>query len=185
MLHRLRSLFFTKGQLASPPPALLEALGAWRSTASGVAISPELALRCPAVSCAVRAISEATARLPLSIYRVGTDDSREEATDHPAHALLTGTWNDWTSCFDGLYAGTVDALTNDSGALIFVNRANGAPRDFFASSPAHGASTVIWRRTNQVSAQPIAFCRSPTASMSARSARRIAHRSRLRGKRLD
>lgn len=185
MLHRLRSLFFTKGQLASPPPALLEALGAWRSTASGVAISPELALRCPAVSCAVRAISEATACLPLSIYRVGTDDSREEATDHPAHALLTGTWNDWTSCFDGLYAGTVDALTNDSGALIFVNRANGAPRDFFASSPAHGASTVIWRRTNQVSAQPIAFCRSPTASMSARSARRIAHRSRLRGKRLD
>lgn len=136
MLHRLRSLFGFKGQLASPPAALLEALGvSWSTTASGVAVSPEVALRCPAVSCAVRAISEATACLPVSIYRVGTDGSREEATYHPVHALLTGIWNEWTSAFDGLYAGTIDALCNDKGALIWVNRIDGKPRELIRYKP--------------------------------------------------
>ena len=136
MLHRLRALFATKGQLASPPPALLEALGvSWSTTASGVIVSPEAALRCPAVSCAVRAIAEAVACLPLSVYRVGADGSREEATDHPVHALLTGTWNDWTGAFDGLYAGTVDALCNDRGALIWVNRIDGKPRELLRYKP--------------------------------------------------
>ena len=99
------------------------------------AVSPEVALRCPAVSCAVRAISEATACLPLWVYRVGADGSREEATDHPVHALLTGSWNDWTSCFDGLYAGTVDALCNDRGALIWVNRIDGKWRELLRYKP--------------------------------------------------
>jgi HK97 family phage portal protein len=136
MLQRLRNLFSAKGQLASPPPALLEALGVtWSSTASGVAVSPEVALRCPAVSCAVRAIAEAVACLPVSVYRVGADGSREEATDHPVHALLAGQWNDWTGAYDGVHAGTVDALTNDAGGLIFVNRVNGAPRELIRLKP--------------------------------------------------
>lgn len=178
MLHRLRNLFSAKGQLASPPPALLEALGvSWSTTASGVAVSPEVALRCPAVSCAVRAIAEATACLPLSIYRVGADGSREEATDHPVHALLTGTWNDWTGAFDGLYAGTVDALCNDRGALIWVNRIAAKPRELIRYKPGAWSVDRASPRMNRRFAAPIGSCRSLIASTSALSAQPTGLRS--------
>ena len=137
MLGRLRSFFSTKGALGNPPQALLDALGVWPSTTG---VSAETALRVPAVSCAVRAISEATACLPLSIYRVGPDGSREEATDHPVHALLQGEWNDWTGAFDGLLATTVDALCSDSGGLVWVNRIDGVPRELVRYRP--GSFTV-------------------------------------------
>ena len=115
MFEGLRNFFSTKGELANPPQALLDALGVWPSTAS---VSPEVALRVPAVSAAVRAISEAVACLPLNVCRVLPDGSREEVREHPVNALLQGEWNEWCGSYDGLLAGTADALCNDNGALI-------------------------------------------------------------------
>ena len=137
MFGRILNFFSTKGALGNPPQALLDALGVWPSTTG---VSAEMALRVPAVSCAVRAISEATACLPLSIYRVGPDASREEAADHPVYPLLKGDWNDWTGAFDGLLATTVDALCNDSGGLVWVNRIDGVPRELIRYRP--GSFTV-------------------------------------------
>lgn len=120
--------------LAAPSDELLALFGA-SPTAAGIAVTTEVALRVPAVACAVRVIAEAVACLPLSLYRKGTDGSREEATSHPVHALLSGQWNDWTGAFDGLYAGTIDALCRDTGALIFVNRVDGSPRELIRLKP--------------------------------------------------
>lgn len=135
MLQGIRNFFTRKSwSLAAPSDELLALFGA-APTASGVAVTTEVALRVPAVACAVRVIAEAVACLPLLIYRVGTDGSREPATDHPVHALLAGQWNPWTGSFDGLYAGTIDALCRDTGALVFVNRVDGLPRELIKLKP--------------------------------------------------
>ncbi len=63
-------------------PELLAAL----EPASG-AITPEAALRCPAVLAAVRIVSEAVAQLPLHCYRRGADGGRERSDDHPLARL--------------------------------------------------------------------------------------------------
>ena len=70
MLGRLRSLFglVTKSSLANPSPEMFALFGAVPT--AGVGVSPEVALRVPAVSAAVRAISEAVACLPLNVCRV-------------------------------------------------------------------------------------------------------------------
>ncbi|MGZ8981965.1 MAG: phage portal protein [Burkholderiaceae bacterium] len=132
MLRWFRTIFERKGDLGFPPAALLDALGVWPSSTT---MSPEVALRVPAVSAAVRAISEATACLPICLYRVGDDGARVEAADHPVVPPLTGQWNDWTGAYDGLLAATADALTNDAGGLVFVNRLNGAPRELIRLKP--------------------------------------------------
>jgi HK97 family phage portal protein len=138
MLGRLfHRLFERKGDLGNPPQALLDALGVWPSSAT---MSPEVALRVPAVSAAVRAISEATACLPLCLYRVGEDGARVEVTDHPVVPLLTGQWNDWTGAYDGLLSATVDALCNDNGGLVWINRIEGRPRELIRYRP--GSFTV-------------------------------------------
>lgn len=82
--------------LASPDDLLLELFGAAPS-ASGVAVSAEAALKCPAVIAAIRVISEAAATLPAYVTRDGQRDDQ-----HPAQALLSGDWNAWTSSFDGM-----------------------------------------------------------------------------------
>lgn len=99
-----------------------------------------MALKVPAVSCAVRAIAEATACLPISVYRSLPDGGREVAADHPVMPLLQGAWNDWTGSYDGLLAATTDALTNDAGALVWVNRIDGRPRELIRYKP--GSFTV-------------------------------------------
>ena len=74
MFGRLFSrLFERKGDLGNPPQALLDALGVWPSSAT---MSPEVGLKVPAVSAAVRAISEAVACLPLCVYRAGDEAVR-------------------------------------------------------------------------------------------------------------
>jgi HK97 family phage portal protein len=138
MLDWFRNLFERKGgDLGNPPQALLDALGVWPSSAS---VSLEVALRVPAVSAAVRAISEAVACLPVSVCRVLPDGAREEVREHPVNALLQGEWNEWCGTYDGLLAGTTDALCNDNGALVWVNRIDGVPRELIRYRP--GSFTV-------------------------------------------
>ncbi|BBF92123.1 phage portal protein [Blastochloris tepida] len=120
--------------LTASSPELLALFGA-APTAAGAVVTPETALRVPAVACATRAIGEAVACLPRSVYRVAADGSRVPVPDHPAQALLSGEWNDWTGAYDGFLGATIDALTNDAGALVWVNRVNGAPRELIRYRP--------------------------------------------------
>lgn len=81
---------------SDPPPeqrALTDAqmvalLQGENATASGLAISPEAALRSTAVFACVRVISETLASLPLILYRRLAPRGKDRAVDHPLYPLL-------------------------------------------------------------------------------------------------
>lgn len=84
------------------------------------------ALHVPAVSNAVRVISEACATLDIFIERFdGTRWAADET--HPAAVLLHGQVNDWTSAREFLRDLVASALVNDAGGLAWVGRADGKP----------------------------------------------------------
>ncbi|MGO7605545.1 phage portal protein [Rhizobium ruizarguesonis] len=111
--------------LGDPTAELLELFGAMPA---GTSISNADALSVPAVSAAVRIISEAAASLDLKLKRkVG--DAEEDVTDHPGLNLLTGQANGWTSGFEIIRDLVAGALTKDTGALCYVTKVNGEPRE--------------------------------------------------------
>lgn len=73
----------------------LMALGG-ASTAAGVSISAESAMRSPAVLGAVRVLAETLASLPVHVYRRLPDGGRERADNHPLEAILADAANAWT-----------------------------------------------------------------------------------------
>jgi len=114
--------------LGDPTAELLELFGA---ISSGSSIGNAEALTVPAVSAAVRLISEAVASLDVKIKRkVG--DTEIDAPDHPAFNLLTRQANDWTSGFELIRDLVGSALTKDSGGLAYVTKVNGEPREIIA-----------------------------------------------------
>lgn len=111
--------------LGDPTAEELMLFGAISSTTS---ISNAEALAVPSVSAAVRIISEAAASLDLKLKRkVG--DAEEDVTEHPGLKLLTGQANGWTSGFELIRDLVAGALTRDSGALCWVTKVNGEPRE--------------------------------------------------------
>ncbi|MDI5926455.1 phage portal protein [Rhizobium leguminosarum] len=111
--------------LGDPTAELLEIFG---GIPSGTSISNAEALSVPAVSAAVRIISEASASLDLTLKRkVG--DAEEDVEDHPALKLLTGEANGWTSGYELIRDLVAGALTKDVGGLAYVTRVGGEPRE--------------------------------------------------------
>jgi HK97 family phage portal protein len=90
-------------------------------TSTGLSVTPENALRCPAVRGAVAVLAESVAQLPLMLYRRGDDGSKERAVDHPLYEILHDQVNDWTSAFEWRQAMMVDLLLHGN-AFSFVNR---------------------------------------------------------------
>jgi HK97 family phage portal protein len=98
-----------------------------RTAASGIHVSPEVSLRCPAVRGAVAVLSESVAQLPLILYRRGNDGSKERATDHSLYEILHDQANDWTSAFEFRQQMMVDLLLfGNAFAHIGRSRASGA-----------------------------------------------------------
>ena len=98
------------------------------STVAGApAVSAATALTVPAVSAAVRVISEACATLDVKVVNIDEDGNQEEDKAHPAYALLTGQANDWMSGFELIRDLVSEALCNDAGGFAWVNRVNGRP----------------------------------------------------------
>lgn len=100
---------------------ILDLLGAGAETSTGIAVSVDTALRVPAVAAAVRTIAEAAASLSFRVVSIADDGTETDDSSHPAHALLSGEANDWTSSFELIRALMVDALTRDAGGLAWVN----------------------------------------------------------------
>lgn len=108
-----------------PEEWLLELFGA---SAGALSVSPAQALSVPAVSNAVKVISESVATADLTVKRkVG--DQEVDVPDHPALALLTGRANEWTSGFELIRDLVSQALTQDAGGLAWVNRVSGRPAE--------------------------------------------------------
>ncbi|AVA21192.1 phage portal protein [Rhizobium sp. NXC24] len=111
--------------LGDPTAELLELFGAMPV---GTSISNAEALSVPAVSAAVRLISEAVASLDVKVKRkVG--DIEEDAPDHPAASILTRQANEWTSGYELIRDLVAGALTKDVGGLAYVTRVSGEARE--------------------------------------------------------
>ncbi len=125
MLQSIKKLIGieAKTSLANPSPELIALFGASPS-ASGIAVTPETAMRCPTVYASVNVIAESVAQLPLHLHRRLSDGGKERATDHPLAELLNGQANDWTSAFEfRLFMQT--ALCLHGNAFAFINRTGG------------------------------------------------------------
>lgn len=112
--------------LDAPDPDLLAIFG-MTSTSSGISVSRETALQVPAVSAAVRVISEAAASLDISVKRIEADGTETDDPGHPLIGLLRAFANDWTTSYDLLRDLVAEALVSDAGGLAYVNRVGGRP----------------------------------------------------------
>jgi HK97 family phage portal protein len=110
----------TKG-LADPSTDLLALFGLM-PTATGVSISAQTALNIPAVGSAIKVISEAAACLDVMVKEVADDGTETDAGAHPVLSFLRGSANDWTSGFELIRDLVIDALSDDRGGLVYVNR---------------------------------------------------------------
>ena len=113
--------------LASPSDDLLALFGVLPVADSGIALTPEGALKVPAVGSAIRLISEAAACLDVRVVEIGADGTEKPVNDHPVLGLLRDDANDWTSGFELIRDLVIDALSADAGGLVWVNRVDGRP----------------------------------------------------------
>ncbi|KAB2780498.1 phage portal protein [Brucella anthropi] len=97
------------------------------SVANAAPVSAATALTVPAVSAAVRVISEACATLQVKIVTIDDKGHAEPDNSHPAYSLLTGQANDWLSGFELIRDLVSQALCNDAGGFAWINRVNGKP----------------------------------------------------------
>lgn len=125
MLRKLFSFSGTekKSGFGEPSPELIALFGGSPS-AAGVAVTPETAMRCPAVYASVKVLAESVAQLPLHLYRRTADGGKERAADHPLAELLHDQANDWTSATE--FRLTMQtALCLHGNAFAFINRTGG------------------------------------------------------------
>ncbi|RXV64868.1 phage portal protein [Roseovarius sp. A46] len=115
-----------KSTLSDPESWLLEMFGS-TPTQAGVSVSPVTALRVPAVSSAIRVISEAAMTLTPQIKTINPDGTETIDTSHPALPLLTTEANDYTTAPQLMRDLVIDGLTLDQGGLAWINRVNGRP----------------------------------------------------------
>lgn len=128
----------TKASLAEPDPELLSVFG----IGAAGAISRSQAMDNPAVSTAIRALSEAAATLSVKVVRVNADGTETDAPEHHVAKFLQGDVNDWTSRFEFVRDLVVQALTVDNGGIGWVNRVDGKPHEIILYQPGKITLTV-------------------------------------------
>ncbi len=82
-------------------------------------------MTCAPVRCAVQAIAESVAQLPLEIFEQGENGDKNANTDHPAYTLLHSAPNGWTSAPTFIEQITRDAILERHGGYAFINRVDG------------------------------------------------------------
>lgn len=118
LLTRMRAATF-----ANPDPWLIEAFGGMPSK-SGQRVNHETAMRVATVFGCVRVLAESIAQIPLILYRVGDQDSRERAVDHPLYWLLHNQPNSWQTSFEWRELMMWHAALRGNG-YSYINRAGG------------------------------------------------------------
>lgn len=106
--RELRSALVGFTSLQNPAAWLVEAFGG--QTYSGVAVTPESAMRASAVYACVRILSSSMASLPFRLYRRLPDGGRERATDHPLYSLLAQLPNPYETAYESTERAMVSAL---------------------------------------------------------------------------
>lgn len=122
-----------KKSLSSPTD---EEYALFTGGAASPTVSTARALTVPAVQSCIRLISEATASLDIGVEKLSAGVwSADE--NHPVAKLLADQPNDWSSTFELIRDLVATALTNDKGALAWVNRIGGEVREIVRYEPAH------------------------------------------------
>lgn len=118
--------------LAHPVPDDFRLFGA-PSTAAGIAVGPDTALRSPTAAACIRAIAETIGTLPVHVF-TRTDAGRERDTAHPAAGLLAGDANPWTGSAELRTALQVDALLHGRAFALAI-RSGGRVRELHRLDP--------------------------------------------------
>ncbi len=135
MAFNLKSLFSPKTEQKSVTLTDPDAFGLFAPTptASGISVSPNSAMRVPAVACAVGLIAETVGSLPAKAYSRAT---KEAATNHPAYRLIHDGANPWTSAQALREQITTDALLTGNGYAAVTRLSDGTPFEMHRLDPA-------------------------------------------------
>ena len=117
--RRIEKLIEKQATLAAPDAALMSIFGI--TNISSVAVSASEAIAVPAVNCAIRGISEAVATLGRHV-EVKSGKNWKVDDNHAIAELLEGDANDWTSTTEIIRDLVAQALTQDAGGIVWVNR---------------------------------------------------------------
>jgi HK97 family phage portal protein len=128
----------------------LEALlAAGATTAAGVSVNPNTAMRCSAAAACIRIIGETVQQVPVHLYRRTADGGRERATDHPAARVLRAPVDFMTAAEFKMLLGT--HLAAHGNFYAWTGRdGSGAPVEMIPLSP--GAMSV---RADDVTMAPV------------------------------
>lgn len=135
--------------LADPESWLLSIFGVSTPAAAGVTVTPQTALRVPAVAAGVKAIAEATGLLPLHAYRRGSDGSRERDNQHPAFRLLNADACPWLRGPQLRELMTADAIAYGNAFAAIVRDGDRLPRELHRLHP-----SAVTIDVNSLTAEP-------------------------------
>ncbi|SLN62406.1 Phage portal protein [Roseovarius litorisediminis] len=126
--------FSTEEKAISLTDAEAFGLFAATPTAAGILVSPNSAMRVPAVSCAVGLIADTIGCLPAKVYQ---RDDKQAAKDHPAYKLVHEAANEWTSAEQLRTELTTDALLIGNGYALVTRLRDGTPFELHRIDPAN------------------------------------------------
>jgi HK97 family phage portal protein len=118
----------------------------FQPNSSGVALTPDLLMKCAPANAGVMLISDSTAMLPCSLLEEIEDDGKAPAKDHPAYELVHGFANDWASAGHVRRAVTIDAIIRGDG-FGFVSKVGGKPSEIIHLP--YGTVSIEWLPTGQ------------------------------------
>jgi HK97 family phage portal protein len=95
-------------------------------SSAGVEINQQTALGAACVMACVMMLTEDVAKLPVSLYRLRSDSSREQVTDHPLAALIEepNEWQDWLEFAEMVQVGLV---LRGNGYAVIIRDWRGKP----------------------------------------------------------
>jgi HK97 family phage portal protein len=91
--------YFKKSQKRLTAQDLLDLIGSYPESNSGIAVTPLTAMQCSAVFACIRVLSESIGQIPLKVYKTG-DGSKDVAKDFYLYDLLRWQPNDFQTAFD-------------------------------------------------------------------------------------
>jgi HK97 family phage portal protein len=101
-------------------PVLAEWFGGAANTASGIYVTPDVAMRESAVYACVRVLSESVAQLPLEVYRRRKGGGKDRATDHPLYDLLHTRPNQTNTSFEFREMMMASVLLRGNGVALVI-----------------------------------------------------------------
>lgn len=129
--------WFEKKDYDLSNPMLSQIFG-YAPTTSGIAVTPTSALSVPAVSSAVRVISESIAALPLHVFK-RDGDVKEKDKGNPLYRIVHDAPNNWSSSYDFRLQLMTDVLLHGNG-YAYVNKIAGRVMEMTRLPP--GSVTV-------------------------------------------